>query len=512
MSPIPLPALQVQSPQIESPIQQLGQVSALKNAQQQQQIGQQTIQENQLKLQQQQQDQQDSETIKQAYGQAGGDLEKLLPMVAGKVSAKATMSIQNTIMERRQKLGTMDETKLKNVIAQSKLIGDRSQAILGLPPEQRPAAVQQSMAEFTQQGVMKPEEAQQMVQQIPQDPAGLEQWLKVHGMGAMDAAKQAENVLNQQREKREGAAQQETGRHNLSTEAQAAKTAFETARHNRAEEFQAKQKTGTDAEIEAAASQLADPKNLTALKDITSFRGDQRLRIFARAKEINPNFDPGLTNQRVKFLQEYEDPKGRAATNRQAINNVLQHAGDLSDLNQQYRRADVRILNTPLNAIARQFGNDAYTRFSTTNSVLKDELSLYFAGGYSPSSDQQKMWNKIQSDEATPAQTEAFAKEVVHLGLRRATTFNSQFEKNMGYQDPNMIIPEAKNAAEKLGMGNEVARFGSGGGYSKGQAQQQAGPSGKTLSMSIIEKAAKDHGISVDEAKRQAQAAGYAIQ
>ena len=83
------------------------------------------------------------------------------------------------------------------------------------------------------------------------------------------------------------------------------------------------------------------------------------------------------------------------------------------------------------------------------------------------------MWDRIQSDTATPAQTEAFAKEVVHLGLRRATTFNSQFKHVMGYDDPNMIIPEAKNAAENLGLGSEVSKFGSGGQMGGRQQQQQ---------------------------------------
>jgi hypothetical protein len=205
-------------------------------------------------------------------------------------------------------------------------------------------------------------------------------------------------------------------------------------------------------------------------------RGDQRLRIFARAREIDPNFDPGLVNERIKFLQSYEDPKGRASINRGAINNILQHAGDLSQVNEQYRRANVKVINTPLNEIARQFGYDTYTQFATTNAVLKDELSLYFAGGYAPTIDQQKIWNKIQADQSPPSATEAFAKEVVHLGLRRATTFNSQFKKVMGYDDPNMIIPEAKNAAENLGLGSEVAKFGSGGQYGQGtQGQQQGG-------------------------------------
>ncbi len=218
--------------------------------------------------------------------------------------------------------------------------------------------------------------------------------------------------------------------------------------------------------IEVAAKALIEPRNLTALKDIASLRTDQRLKIFARAKQLDPNFDPGLVNQRIRFLQAYEDPKGRAAINRQSINNIMQHAGDLSDLNKAYAsslRGGARFLNTPINLAARQFGSEAYMNYATTLGVLTDELSLYFAGGYAPVETQRGMWEKIIKEEATPAQVEAFTKEVVHLGLRRATTFNSQFKTNMGYDDPNMIVPEAAEAGRKLGLQNELSRFGSGG-------------------------------------------------
>jgi hypothetical protein len=41
--------------------------------------------------------------------------------------------------------------------------------------------------------------------------------------------------------------------------------------------------------------------------------------------------------------------------------------------------------------------------------------------------------------------------------------------------------------------------------------EQSPGLTGKTLSMAAVEQAAKDHGVSVDEATRQAKAAGYDI-
>jgi hypothetical protein len=233
-----------------------------------------------------------------------------------------------------------------------------------------------------------------------------------------------------------------------------------------------------ESEIEIAARQLVQPDNLTALKNITSWRGDQRLKVFAKAKQLDPNFDAGLVDQRIRFLQSYEDPKGRAAINRQAINNILQHAGDLQTENQNFWRAGMRVANTPINAIRSQFGDETYTRIQLVNTVLKDELSLYFAGGYAPSKEQQGTWDKILSDNATPGQVEAFAKEVVKLGLRRATTFNGQFKKMMGYSDPNMIIPEAMGAANRLGLGGEASLFESGGQYGHAAPAAATGSSG----------------------------------
>ena len=224
---------------------------------------------------------------------------------------------------------------------------------------------------------------------------------------------------------------------------------------------------GDPAMIERVARNLVDnPASLTTMRDIGT-RGTQRLAIIDRAEQIakaeGRTFDTGLINQRVKFLEQYEDPKGKAAINRQAINNIMQHAADVSDLNQLNRRSDVRVVNTPINALKDQFGDQVYTQYQTAVGVLKDELGLYFAGGYSPTKDQQAMWDKIQSDTATPAQTEAFSKEVVRLATRRADTFNSQFKTNMGYDDPNMLTPQAKSAAERLGLGDAVTQFKSGG-------------------------------------------------
>jgi hypothetical protein len=213
---------------------------------------------------------------------------------------------------------------------------------------------------------------------------------------------------------------------------------------------------------QAAKNILANPRDLTSIKTITSLRGDQRLQLFNTIKSLDPQFNVGNIDRQIKFLDSYEDPKGRAATNRGAMNNILQHAADLSSVNEQYRRSNIRLVNTSIAAIAKQGGTE-WQQFATPLAVLKDEIALYFAGGYAPSADQAKTWDRIANDTATPAQIEQFAKDIIHVGLRRADTHNEQFKTMMGYDDPNLITPQAVAAGQRLGLGDAVKKYGSGG-------------------------------------------------
>jgi hypothetical protein len=213
---------------------------------------------------------------------------------------------------------------------------------------------------------------------------------------------------------------------------------------------------------ETARNLVDNPRDLVSLRNVVSMRGMDRQMVFNALKRLDPNCPVGMIDRQIRFLDEYEDPKGRAAINRKSISNFIQHGAMLSDINKVYRRSNTKIANTVINAVRSQY-SDAYTQYVTPLSVLKSELQLYFAGGYGPMGEDKKNWERIQADDATPNQVEAFVKDIIKIGLVRADTDNESFKSMMGYDDPNLITPQAREDATRLGLGKEVSKYGSGG-------------------------------------------------
>lgn len=155
------------------------------------QIQQQNIQEGDIALQQKQQDMKDQMTIRQLFIKNQGDMDKTLnDAISAGVKPQTVQAIKAQHLETQQKLANLDKTQLEGVQKRSELFGQTSGSILALPPEQRKQAAMQALPGLVQQGVVKPEEAQQLAQQLPQmDDMALEQFLKLHQYSAMATEK-----------------------------------------------------------------------------------------------------------------------------------------------------------------------------------------------------------------------------------------------------------------------------------------------------------------------------------
>lgn len=419
-------------------------------------------QEGQLRLadmQRQQKDQQDAEA---AWAQSGGNQEKFLQSLS---DPTAVLKYSTAFAAQKKAQADQQKTQLENAAKSLDLVGQHTQAILALPPEQRAAAVPQAIQHLAQVGAMSPQDAQQTLQSAPlNDPQALEQWLTQHGQQAITAKDQIAQHLQAQ-EQAEKQLQDQAVRQNMEatqqnaqlTQQRMADSQKETMRHNRAEEglgFQrerreASKKDVDQQSIEIAAQSLANG-DLTRLKDIASLRGDQRLLIFNRAKQLNPNFSTGEIDRKIKMEDAFTN--GKDAQNIQSFGTFLEHAGEASQIVNKYRATNLPLINTPINKLRQKFGDAAYTQYAAALEPVRKEAENFLLNGHAQMAEDKKAANSILSDDATPAQQQAALKQLGHTVKARYTEANFRYKRTMGHDLQGAISPEALAGAKQIGV------------------------------------------------------------
>lgn len=194
-------SLGVRPAQIENPLDSFGKALSVRNMvrqgqlhDQQIQLGQQELQMGQLKQQQVQQAMDEDAMVRQAYGQAaaqGGGVEAVRKLLVGKVSPARLNAIDKEILDAQEKRGKISEQNLKNSQAQNAMVASAGQALLKLPPEQRPAAWTQERARLIEQGVITADHAPE---QYPGDD-----WVQLN----VDHALTADVLFTQEMKRRE---------------------------------------------------------------------------------------------------------------------------------------------------------------------------------------------------------------------------------------------------------------------------------------------------------------------
>lgn len=230
----------------------------------------------------------------------------------------------------------------------------------------------------------------------------------------------------------------------------------EKERHDRAteahmlanEKLAATKQSAGDEGIEIAARAMA-AGDLTRLKDIASMRGADRLKIYARAKELNPKFTTSEIDRKIK-MQDYMD-NGKGADSIQSFGTFLEHAGAASDAINTIRQASVPLVNKPLNWIKRNLSGDpAFQAFSASLEPVRKEFEGFLLGGRALYGEDRKSAETILSDNASPAQIQAALKVMGHTAKARYMELNDRYKRVMGKDYENPFSPEAIQGANKI--------------------------------------------------------------
>lgn len=501
-----LPALMIRPPEIKGVLDQYGEGVQLKSLLQRNQI-------QDMQIQEAKQQQADEQAAHQIIGAHNGDLISALPELSTKVSPKTYIGLQKTAIELKKSYGEMKKTDLENdVMTSDKMLGLISQG-KQLPPEQ----YQQAWPDIYQQAVALNPKLQGKLDPAKPVP---QQALDSLGLGILVHSQIAKQELDQRQaeEAKQKAAES------------AAKLPGEVAKSKIAEQdlaLGAEGRAGNKrAQTEASMAYEAaggDPKKALAIldksklnsrpiinnmtgndvKDIAGaiMNGDQPPTLTGLYRNAGPvraelarnGFPLAQAEGDWKATQKHLATLNGAQQERlrQAITFTSDSTNIIDKLYDEWKQvgsaSGIKLFNKASLATAKQLpgkAGEVATALEAQINDLTSELGTVYKGGNSSTDESLKL---ASSNLSADWNEQTFKRA---LGLIRT---NLQLRAN-----------SIKHSS--------IAGASESNPYAPKQAPDTSTSTTKTLSMSAIQKAAKDHGVSVDEAKKQAQAAGYTVQ
>lgn len=204
-----------------------------------------------------------------------------------------------------------------------------------------------------------------------------------------------------------------------------------------------------EADMQVAAQSLAN-YDMTAIRDISSLRGDQRLKLFAMAKRLNPDFNTSKVNRMIKMEDQFTN--GKDGQNLQSFGQFLQHAGEASDITNTIRNTQSAYINRPINWWRQNMAGDPnFQAFMTSLEPVRKESESFLLGGRALYSEDRRAAETILSENSSPAQIQAALKQLGHTVKARYIEANHRYKRVMGHDLEDAISPEAAEGALKIG-------------------------------------------------------------
>ena len=146
-------------------------INQTKLQQQEQQVNQQTIQQQTIETQQKQQDFEDSQKLRTAFQQAGGDWNKTMELAtASGIGPQKIMQIQAARLDQQTKIAGLQKDVIANELSKHQQYAQDAQDVINLPIDERQDAWTQKANQHYIQGTAKPGE---IADQVP-NQQGLE--------------------------------------------------------------------------------------------------------------------------------------------------------------------------------------------------------------------------------------------------------------------------------------------------------------------------------------------------
>jgi hypothetical protein len=209
-------------------------------------------------------------------------------------------------------------------------------------------------------------------------------------------------------------------------------------------------KADADKAIEETAKSIA-AGDLSSIKDISSFRGSERTKIYARAKEINPNFSVAETKRKIDMEQSFTVGKDGQAL--QSFGTFLEHAGEATKALEGVYQSGSPAINKPMNWIRKNMeGNPEYQRLIVSLEPVGKEFESFLLNQRALYVDDRKRIEIMLDGNSTPAQIKVALNQMGKTAKDRYSEMNQRYKRTMKHDLEDSFGPEATAGAAKIGI------------------------------------------------------------
>lgn len=221
-------------------------------------------------------------------------------------------------------------------------------------------------------------------------------------------------------------------------------------------------KAETDKALEATAKAFASG-DLAAVRDVASMRGPDRMKLFARIKELDPSFSMAGMNRKIDMEKSFSVGKDGIAL--QSFGTFLEHAGEVTETLKGVEQSNTPAFNKPMNWWKKNMaGSPEYQRFVTSLEPVGKEFESFLLNNRALYKDDRDRINMILSDESSPKQILSALNQMGKTAKDRYSEMNQRYKRTMGRDIPDAFGPEAAAAAEKIGIKLPKGESGASGG------------------------------------------------
>lgn len=179
------------------------------------------------------------------------------------------------------------------------------------------------------------------------------------------------------------------------------------------------------------------------------------------AKIINPDYTPATYDTILKYKKDFATKSGPAVD---SFNQFLGHSSEALDVVKNFKTTNSPWLNTPLNKLRQQGAGDPQVAvLMNALQPVRDEYLNLIKKDKAASKEEIEESFKVLPDNATPGQLYGVLNNMAKQAVTRADQINEDYKTNTGRDYPNLVNPGGKLAANNLGIGYLVSKYGSGG-------------------------------------------------